>query len=125
MHWLANRTTKYIEDRAYCALGIFDVYLDTRYWEGEDEFFRLQEETLKTRTKGRPFDESVFAWRADQIEWMECLVLRQAGLQISEMSSTSNRWLDTAHSANSKTSGSMPHDISSWQCRGMSLDYRR
>ncbi|RDW72808.1 hypothetical protein BP6252_06715 [Coleophoma cylindrospora] len=68
MSWLARRTTERIEDRAYCALGIFGIYLDTRYGSGEDEFMRLQEEIIRSWAKEVPFDESLFAWRADQIE---------------------------------------------------------
>jgi hypothetical protein len=68
MSWLAGRTTERLEDRAYCVLGIFGIYLDARYGSGEDEFMRLQEEILKGWRKDVPFDESLFAWRAEQIE---------------------------------------------------------
>ncbi|KAF2491601.1 hypothetical protein BU16DRAFT_424262, partial [Lophium mytilinum] len=62
MSWLAGRTTTVIEDRAYCMLGIFGIYLEARYGQGEDEFLRLQEEILRNWDKEEPFDESLFAW---------------------------------------------------------------
>lgn len=67
MSWLAGRTTEYLEDRAYCVLGIFDIYLDARYGSGESEFMRLQQEIITNWPQGVPFDESLFAWRAEQI----------------------------------------------------------
>jgi ankyrin repeat protein len=42
--WVANRTTKKPEDKAYCMLGICDVSLDPRYGEGgESAWQRLQD----------------------------------------------------------------------------------
>ena len=67
MSWLAGRTTEYLEDRAYCVLGIFDIYLDARYGSGESEFMRLQQEIIRDWPQQVPFDESLFAWRAKQI----------------------------------------------------------
>lgn len=69
MSWLANRTTKHLEDRAYCVLGIFDIYLDTRYGSGEAEFVRLQAEICNKWDSTKPFDDSLFAWKTDRIQW--------------------------------------------------------
>ncbi len=67
MSWLARRETKYIEDRAYCMLGIFGVFLDPRYGQGDREFARLQIEIVKTWDKTTPFDETLFAWTTDKV----------------------------------------------------------
>ncbi|KAH9890202.1 hypothetical protein F4778DRAFT_752946 [Xylariomycetidae sp. FL2044] len=68
MSWLARRTTTLVEDRAYCMLGIVGVFLDTRYGQGEEEFQRLQREIFVGWGPNSPFDESLFAWRADAVE---------------------------------------------------------
>jgi hypothetical protein len=47
MRWAAKRTTTRKEDKAYCLLGIFDVYLPLIYGEGENAFVRLQEEIAR------------------------------------------------------------------------------
>ncbi|PVH83581.1 HET-domain-containing protein [Cadophora sp. DSE1049] len=57
MSWAANRTTKRIEDMAYCLLGIFDVTMPMLYGEGTRAFGRLQEEIIK-----RSNDMTIFAW---------------------------------------------------------------
>ncbi|ETS84340.1 hypothetical protein PFICI_02365 [Pestalotiopsis fici W106-1] len=67
MSWLSLRTTQHIEDRAYCMLGIFNVYLDARYGQGPAEFLRLQHEILRTWNRDTPFDETLFAWRSSEI----------------------------------------------------------
>lgn len=68
MSWLSERITTIIEDRAYCMLGIFDVFLDTRYGRGGDEFLRLQREIFVSTPPDAIFDESMFAWKTDLIE---------------------------------------------------------
>jgi hypothetical protein len=40
MSWVAGRRTMVKEDRAYCLLGIFDVFLPLIYGEGEEHAFR-------------------------------------------------------------------------------------
>lgn len=73
MSWLAKRSTKYPADMAYCMLGILGVgnlkglYMDARYSQGTDEFRRLQIEIIKKWNPSVPFDESLFAWKSDQI----------------------------------------------------------
>ncbi|KAM5537052.1 hypothetical protein V8D89_009198 [Ganoderma adspersum] len=57
MSWAAKRQTTRVEDRAYSLMGIFDVHMTTIYGEGENAFFRLQEELLK-----RSPDQTIFAW---------------------------------------------------------------
>jgi len=44
MRWAEGRNTKKKEDKAYCLLGIFDVFMPVMYGEGERVFRRLQKE---------------------------------------------------------------------------------
>jgi Heterokaryon incompatibility protein (HET) len=44
MRWAEKRKTKRKEDKAYCLLGIFNVYMSPIYGEGENAFIRLQDE---------------------------------------------------------------------------------
>jgi hypothetical protein len=48
MRWAAKRDTKRKEDKAYCLLGIFDVFIPLIYGEGENAFVRLKEEIDKS-----------------------------------------------------------------------------
>ncbi|KAL9068418.1 MAG: hypothetical protein Q9157_006508 [Trypethelium eluteriae] len=50
MSWVKKRDTKIEEDKAYCLLGIFGVFLSPIYGEGEDHAFRR----LKKEIEGRP-----------------------------------------------------------------------
>lgn len=59
MSWAASRETTRIEDRAYCLLGIFGIYMPMLYGEGDRAFIRLQEEIMKGMD-----DHSLFAWRS-------------------------------------------------------------
>jgi hypothetical protein len=47
LSWAASRTTKKIEDTAYCLLGIFGVHMPLIYGEGKRAFLRLQDEIMK------------------------------------------------------------------------------
>ena len=47
MRWAAKRDTKRKEDKAYCLLGIFDVFMPLIYGEGEHASIRLKEEINK------------------------------------------------------------------------------
>ncbi|EIW54644.1 uncharacterized protein TRAVEDRAFT_130402, partial [Trametes versicolor FP-101664 SS1] len=57
MSWAASRETTLVEDKAYCLLGLFDVYISPIYGEGRNAFLRLQEEIVKAIP-----DQSIFAW---------------------------------------------------------------
>lgn len=57
MSWAARRTTKRIEDSAYCLLGIFGVTMPMIYGEGVEAFRRLQKEIMD-----RTHDDSILAW---------------------------------------------------------------
>jgi hypothetical protein len=48
--WVARRNTKRIEDKAYCMLGIFGVFLPLIYGEGANAWKRLEEEIKKSST---------------------------------------------------------------------------
>lgn len=55
MQWAANRSTKRKEDRAYCLLGIFDVFMPLIYGEQENAIIRLKEELSKRSTSMSPY----------------------------------------------------------------------
>jgi len=59
MSWAAHRETTRVEDRAYCLLGIFGIYMPLIYGEGERAFTRLQEEIMRVSD-----DHTLFAWRS-------------------------------------------------------------
>jgi hypothetical protein len=44
MRWAENRKTRRKEDKAYCLLGIFGVFMPLMYGEGENAFVRLEAE---------------------------------------------------------------------------------
>jgi hypothetical protein len=58
--WAAHRSTKRVEDLAYCLLGIFDVNMPLLYGEGPKAFIRLQEEIIRSTN-----DLTLFAWQQD------------------------------------------------------------
>lgn len=51
LQWAHGRATKVPEDRAYCLLGIFDIYMPFVYGEGEHAFQRLQRKIAKQERK--------------------------------------------------------------------------
>jgi hypothetical protein len=55
MSWAASRTTRRLEDIAYCLMGSFSVNMPLLY--GEQAFIRLQKAIMKSSD-----DESLFAW---------------------------------------------------------------
>ncbi|KAK3319547.1 heterokaryon incompatibility protein-domain-containing protein [Cercophora scortea] len=57
MSWASSRSTKRVEDMAYCLLGIFDLNIPLIYGEGENAFARLQEALVR-----QSVDLSLFAW---------------------------------------------------------------
>ncbi|KAM5543043.1 hypothetical protein V8D89_003427 [Ganoderma adspersum] len=57
MGWASGRSTKRVEDEAYCLMGLFDIHMPTIYGEGRNSFQRLQHEIMK-----RSFDTSLFSW---------------------------------------------------------------
>ncbi|KAF2633271.1 kinesin light chain 1 [Macroventuria anomochaeta] len=86
MSWAARRTTTLKEDKVYCLLGIFGVFLSLIYGEGEAyATLRLREEIQK-RQEGRGTDSSrnlsvfsslpflrntLFVGRTDQLRYLE------------------------------------------------------
>jgi Heterokaryon incompatibility protein (HET) len=48
MSWAAKRETTREEDKAYCLLGIFDIYMPLIYGEGKNAFIRLHEAIKKS-----------------------------------------------------------------------------
>ncbi len=51
LRWAAGRETKRAEDRAYCLLGIFGIFMPLIYGEGDNAFRRLKEEIYKLSGK--------------------------------------------------------------------------
>jgi Heterokaryon incompatibility protein (HET) len=54
LSWAAKRSTTRAEDKAYCLLGIFDVYMPLIYGEGDNAFTRL-EEKINKNSEGKLF----------------------------------------------------------------------
>jgi hypothetical protein len=52
MSWTAKRNTTRKEDKAYCLLGLFDIYIPLIYGEGDNALIRLEEE-IDRRLNGR------------------------------------------------------------------------
>ncbi|KAK5263890.1 hypothetical protein LTR96_010765 [Exophiala xenobiotica] len=67
LRWAENRQTRKEEDKAYCLLGIFNVFMPLIYGEGENAFIRLKEVIERSsRTKldeatNKSLDESRLA----------------------------------------------------------------
>lgn len=59
--WASGRNTKRIEDKAYCLMGIFDVYMPTLYGEGDYAFTRLEDEIHKSMRSGRDMNKARFS----------------------------------------------------------------
>ncbi|KAF8847425.1 HET-domain-containing protein [Acephala macrosclerotiorum] len=53
----SKRETTRVENRAYCLMGIFGIFMPVLYGEGERAFIRLQEEIMRVSD-----DHSLFAW---------------------------------------------------------------
>jgi hypothetical protein len=54
MSWAEKRVTTREEDKAYCLLGVFDVFMPVIYGEGKRAFRRLGEEIEKSSKGQRP-----------------------------------------------------------------------
>lgn len=52
MSWVANRKTTFIEDKVYCLLGIFGVFLPLIYGEGEEHAFRRLRKEIREHLAG-------------------------------------------------------------------------
>jgi hypothetical protein len=57
MSWASRRETTRMEDKAYCLLGLFGVYMPPLHGEGDNAFLRLQLEIIS-----KTDDDSIFAW---------------------------------------------------------------
>jgi len=88
MCWLSRRETTLIEDRAYCMLGLFGVFLEARYGQGTNEFLRLQREIFNAQFRDGIFDESLFAWTSDLVATSGTLAPAPSCFRDSGMSSS-------------------------------------
>ncbi|KAJ4331909.1 hypothetical protein N0V87_008802 [Didymella glomerata] len=79
MDWAAGRTTTLKEDKVYCLLGIFDVFLPLIYGEGEAyATLRLKEEIQKRQEvlSSLPFPRNeLFVGRTDELRSLEQYLL--------------------------------------------------
>jgi hypothetical protein len=69
MRWTANRNTKRKEDKAYCLMGIFNVFIPLIYGEGENAFLRLNNEidrSSKTNSWPSPPPSAIIPFRRDR-----------------------------------------------------------
>lgn len=53
INWATTRTKKWKEDKVYCLLGVFEVFLPLIYGEGEANATRRLQEEIKKRQKGQ------------------------------------------------------------------------
>jgi hypothetical protein len=68
LRWAAKRDTKKTEDKAYCLLGIFNVFMPFIYGEEDNAFVRLKEEIDKRSGKTNtvsPSPSSTVPFRRD------------------------------------------------------------
>ena len=61
MRWAWKRETKKREDKAYCLLGIFNVFMPLIYGEGENAMNRLKEEINKSSRRKLDLDKFPYA----------------------------------------------------------------
>ncbi|KAH7924803.1 HET-domain-containing protein [Leucogyrophana mollusca] len=66
--WVSRRTTRKVEDMAYCMMGIFGVHFPVLYGEKERAFTRLQEEIMKLTD-----DTNLFDWVGRPSKLNSCL----------------------------------------------------
>ncbi|KAI0349952.1 HET-domain-containing protein [Trametes cingulata] len=57
LSWASQRSTRRVEDQAYCLMGLFDIHMRVDYGEGDKAFQRLQQRILKAHC-----DHTLFAW---------------------------------------------------------------
>ncbi|KAH7096020.1 hypothetical protein FB567DRAFT_430684 [Paraphoma chrysanthemicola] len=65
MSWAAHRTTTIKEDKVYCLLGIFGVFLPLIYGEGEAHAAKRLKEQIQTRQDETPRPSRVLPFRRD------------------------------------------------------------
>lgn len=101
MSWAARRDTTYVEDQAYCLMGLFCVNMPPIYGEDSNAFLRLQKEIVN----GIP-DQSIFAWG-------ESCTLRS-----SREGTPGERWTSTfAFFAEAPFGFAPARDITHWRSR--------
>jgi hypothetical protein len=61
LRWAGKRDTKRREDKAYCLLGIFNVFMPPIYGEGENALIRLKEEINKSSRGTLDLDKLPYA----------------------------------------------------------------
>ncbi|KIX02910.1 uncharacterized protein Z518_08853 [Rhinocladiella mackenziei CBS 650.93] len=90
IRWAAKRHTKKIEDKAYCLLGIFGVFMSLRYGEGDNAFSRLEKKINRSARYELtepvwyiPFDPmSGFVGRKDELKHVKQKIFKTSGRRI-------------------------------------------
>jgi hypothetical protein len=73
MRWAANRNTTRKEDKAYCLLGIFGIYIPLIYGEGDNAITRLQKEISQTSKVGVFLSEQDRQQHYRMTDWLSTL----------------------------------------------------
>ena len=71
MNWVVGRRTTVKEDRAYCLLGIFGVFLTLIYGEGEEHAFRRLRKEIIGQAES---SDSSAATKAQKMSGMFCYI---------------------------------------------------
>lgn len=74
MSWVVGRRTTVKEDKAYCLLGIFDVFLPLIYGEGEEHAFRRLRKEIEGQAESL---DSLTAAKAQKVSGMFYHIPRQ------------------------------------------------
>lgn len=66
MRWTEKRNTTKTEDKAYCLLGIFDVFIPLIYGEGNNAWRRLQKEIHERCVSNSQYVSRSFSFKVDR-----------------------------------------------------------
>jgi len=83
MSWAVRRKTTRPEDKAYCLMGLFRVYMPMLYGEGEKAFERLQLEIIKKLN-----NHLIFAWNTRRYTLLERGLLAHSPAEFADCGST-------------------------------------
>lgn len=94
--WVNNRNTRKEEDKAYCLMGIFDVFMVLIYGEGDHAFKRLRTEIeMRDKEKNRILDSlpsaSQAAYNSMNSQHQECCLGNTRVELLGEIA----RWIDS------------------------------
>ncbi|KAK4947888.1 hypothetical protein LTR10_013396 [Elasticomyces elasticus] len=93
LQWAANRKTKRREDKAYCLLGIFDVFLPLIYGEGDNAYIRLKREIAKSSKLHPRIESSEYKARDNILRSLWYPRMRERVDQIQEAHGVTYKWM--------------------------------